>query len=367
MPTTAQVTAAADRLSNLRAAMRKHDIDGLVITDLPSIRYLFGYSGSMGMAIVGRRSVDFFTNDLYAVQVEKEMYKLPGLRKHIDRDFWGTAKAQRVAAKMSRVGFDPTRTTLSAHKSMKKGLSPAKLVEVPDLVSPITQVKTAAEIKTIAKAAEMASRAYEHMLGIVSAGMTEHDVATILASKTRELGSERDAFDIIVVAGARSAMPHGRASTSKLKKGDVVTVDFGCCVEGLNSDMTRTFCIGTPSKKVVDVFAVLYDAHLSALDAVKAGVNAADLDAAARSVIERAGYGEYFRHSLGHGLGYEVHEIPRISYANKDGVVPENAVITIEPGIYLPGQFGMRVEDDVVVQKNGGKILTTAPSELLVV
>ena len=201
MPTQAQVTAATDRLSKLRAAMRKHEIDGLVITDLPSIRYLFGYSGSMGMAIVGRRTVDFFTNDLYAVQVEKEVYKLTGLRKHIDRDFWGTAKKQGVAAKMKRVGFDPTRTTIAGLKAMKKGLSPAKMVEVPDLVSPITQVKTNAEIRTIAKAADMASKAYEYMLGKVAAGMTEQEVATILASRTRELGSERDAFDIIVVAG----------------------------------------------------------------------------------------------------------------------------------------------------------------------
>lgn len=367
MPTAAQVSAATERLSQLRAAMRKHDVDGLVVTDLPSIRYLLGYSGSMGMAIIGKRSVHFFTNDLYAVQVEQEVYKVDGLVKVIDRDFWGAARTGKVAAKMKRVGFVPSQTTVSAAQSMKKALAPAKLMEVPDLVSPITQVKTRGEIKSIASAAAMASTAYEQMLGIVKPGMTEHEVATFLASRTRELGSERDAFDIIVVAGKRSAMPHGRATNAKLAKGDVVTVDFGCCVDGLYSDMTRTFCIGTPTKEVVEVFAVLYDAHLSALDAAKAGVNAAELDNAARSVIERAGYGEYFKHSLGHGLGYEVHEIPRVSYANKTGLVPENAVITIEPGIYLPGKFGMRIEDDVLVQKKGSKILTTAPRELVVV
>lgn len=367
MPTKAQTTAAVARLAELRASMKQHKIDGLVITDLSSIRYLFGYSGSMGMAIVGKKSVHFFTNDLYAVQVHQETYKHDGMVIHIDRDFWGTAAKNKLASKMTSIGFDPSHTNMAAFKSMKKGLAGAKLVEVPDLVSPISQIKTKSEIASITTAAQIVSEAYEQMLGMVKPGMTEHEVATFLASKTRELGSERDAFDIIVVAGKRSAMPHGRATKTAIKKGDVVTVDFGACVDGLYSDMTRTFCVGTPTKKIVDVFAVLYDAHLSALDAAKAGISAADLDRAARGVIELAGYGEYFRHSLGHGLGYEVHEHPRVSYANKNGVIKEGTVITIEPGIYLPNAFGMRIEDDVVIRKNGCDILTTAPRELVVV
>lgn len=367
MPTKAQTTAAIARLAELRSSMKKHKIEGLVLTDLPSIRYLFGYSGSMGMAIIGKKNVHFFTNDLYAVQVHEETYKHAGMVIHVDRDFWGTAAKAGLGAKMKVIGFDPNTTNLTAFKTMKKGLAGAKLVEVPDLVSPITQIKTKTEISSISKAAQIVSTAYERMLGMVKPGMTEHQVATFLAATTRELGSERDAFDIIVVAGKRSAMPHGRATKTALKKGDVVTVDFGACVDGLYSDMTRTFSIGIPSKKIVDVFAVLYDAHLTALDTAKAGITAAKLDHAARFIIERAGYGEYFRHSLGHGLGYEVHEHPRVSYANKSGVIQDGSVITIEPGIYLPGAFGMRIEDDVVIRKNGCDILTTAPRELVVV
>ena len=367
MPTTAQRDAAAQRLSDLRKAMRSHDIDGLVINDHASIRYLCGFSGSAAVLLVGKRSAFLFTNDLYAVQVHQEVYKLQGLKIVIDRDVWGAARRERVAATMKTIGFDATRVTVSALASMKKGLSPAKLTDVGDLVSPITQVKTSAEIASIRKAAAMASTAYERMLGMVRPGMTEHEVATFLAATTRELGSEKDAFDIIVVAGTRSAMPHGRASKAKIKKGDVITVDFGCCVNGLYSDMTRTFCIGTPNKAIVDVFAVLYDAHLNALDAAVAGIKASDLDAAARSVIERAGYGEFFRHSLGHGLGYEVHEHPRLSALNTRGVLQANTVVTIEPGIYLPGRFGMRIEDDIVVRTGSPDILTTAPRELVVV
>ena len=355
------------RLKSLRSSMHKEGVDGLVITNLPYLHYLFGFSGSMGMAVVAKRKVHFFTNDLYTVQVQKEVYKLAGLEVHINRDFWSVVKDKKITKTMKSIGFIAGMTTVAAHKSMKKAVAPAKLVEVADIITQIIEVKTPAEIRTIGKAADMASQAYEQMLGWIEPGVTEREVSNYLAATTRELGSEKDAFDIIVVAGARSAMPHGRASKEKIKSGDVITVDFGCCVDGLYSDMTRTFCLGKPLKKIVDVFAVLYHAHLTALDATVAGVNAAELDMAARKVIEDAGYGEYFKHSLGHGLGYEVHETPRISYTNTKNIIQENSVITIEPGIYLPGEFGMRIEDDVVVRKNGPEILTSAPRELVIV
>lgn len=347
--------------------MKAAGLDALVITHMSHLRYLFGFSGSAAMAIVSQKHAFFFTNDLYAVQVYKEVYAVDGLKIHIDRNFWGTAAKLGIAAKWKTVGFDPTKTTVHQLKAMKKALRPAALKEVIGLLENITRVKTATEIKDIGAAAQMASTTYERLLSFVKPGMTEHEVATFIASTTRQLGSEKDAFDIIVVAGARSAMPHGRASQTKIKSGDVVTVDFGCCVNGLYSDMTRTFAVGTPTKKVVEVFAVLFDAHMSALDAAVSGVNAASLDAAARDVIAKAGYGDFFKHSLGHGLGYDVHEDPRISWANINETVPTNCVITIEPGIYLPGKFGMRIEDDVVVTPNGPEILTTAPRELVIV
>lgn len=367
MPTSSSLAHAATRLAAVRAAMRKHSVDGLVLTHLPSIRYLFGFSGSMAMAIIGKKKVLFVTNDLYEVQVRNEVYALDGLSIAVSRDFWGAVASSGIVRSMTSVGFEPGRTTVQSFKTLKKALAPAKVVEVPSLTEPITRVKTPSEIKSIAKAATIVSQAYERMLGVVQPGDTEADVANYLATVTRELGSEKDAFDIIVVGGKRSAMPHGRASTSKLKKGDVVTVDFGACVDGLYSDMTRTFCLGSASKKITEVFAVLYDAHLAALDAARAGVNAAELDAAARNIIAAAGYGENFKHSLGHGLGYEVHENPRVSFVNTKETIPANCVITIEPGIYLPGEFGMRIEDDVVVTDKGPSILTTAPRELVVV
>lgn len=367
MPSPTPPSHVIERLAAVRAAMKAHDVDGLVVTHLPSIRYLFGFSGSMATAIITRRKVLFVTNDLYDVQVRNEVYALEGLSIQISRDTWGAIASSGICRTVKSMGFEPGRITVQGLKSIRKAVAPAKCVEVPSLIEPITRVKSAAEIKSIAKAATIVSQAYERMLGVVEAGHREVDVANYLATVTRELGSQKDAFDIIVVGGQRSAMPHGRASTAKLKKGDVVTVDFGACVDGLYSDMTRTFCIGKPSKKIVDVFSVLYDAHLSALDAAKAGVGAAQLDAAARDVITKAGYGDNFRHSLGHGLGYEVHEWPRISFANTTEVIPADCVVTIEPGIYLPGEFGMRIEDDVVVKAKGPQILTTAPRELVVV
>ncbi len=367
MPSLVPPPHVVQRLADVRAAMKAHNVDGLVVTHLPSIRYLFGFSGSMATAIITRRKVLFVTNDLYDVQVRNEVYPLDGLSIAINRDTWGAIASSGICRTVKNMGFEPGRITVAGLKAIRKAVAPAKCVEVPSLIEPITRVKSASEIKSIAKAAAIVSTAYERMLSAVRPGDREVDVANYLATVTRELGSQKDAFDIIVVGGQRSAMPHGRASTAKLKKGDVVTVDFGACVDGLHSDMTRTFCIGKPSKKIFEVFSVLYEAHLAALDAATAGIGAAQLDAAARDVITKAGYGDYFRHSLGHGLGYEVHEWPRISYANKTETIPANCVITIEPGIYLPGEFGMRIEDDVVVTTGAASILTTAPRELVVV
>jgi len=367
MATKQQTTAAVARIHTLRNGMKAAGVDALIISHTPHLRYLFGFSGSTATAIISQRDLFFFTNDLYAVQVEKEVYNLDGLKKFIDRDVWGTAAKHAIAKKWKTVGFDPTRTLVSQVKAIKKAMSPATLKEVRGLVEQITTVKTPSEIKDIATAAQIASTTYERLLSFVKPGMTEHEVATFIASTSRQLGSEKDAFDIICVSGARSAMPHGRASAAVIKSGDVVTVDFGCCWNGMYSDMTRVFALGTPHKKVVDVFAVLYDAHLSALDAAVSGVNAAKLDGAARDLITAAGYGENFKHSLGHGLGYEVHEDPRVSWANVKEEIPSNCVITIEPGIYIPGKFGMRIEDDVVVTPKGADILTTAPRELVIV
>ncbi|NQW29114.1 MAG: aminopeptidase P family protein [Ignavibacteria bacterium] len=367
MPTVSQLKTAALRLDQLRKSMKSNEIDGLVITSLSSIRYLFGFSGSHATVIVTKKNVHFFTNDLYTIQVQKELYSVPGMKVHITRDVWTTCKELKIASTLKRVGFNSSVITVHSHRLIKKALAPAVLVETSSMVSPITAVKSNTEIKSIAEACRIVSQSYEQMLGYVQPGMTEIDVANYLAACTRELGSEKDAFDIIVVGGVRSAMPHGRASNAKLVKGMVITVDFGCCVDGLFSDMTRTFCLGTPSKEVVETFAVLLDAHLTALDHARAGITAAELDLCARDLITTAGFGENFKHSLGHGLGYDVHENPRVSWMNKNEKLVENNVITIEPGIYIPGKFGMRIEDDVVIKKNGCTILTTAPRELVVV
>ncbi|MBU3699348.1 MAG: aminopeptidase P family protein [Candidatus Kapabacteria bacterium] len=367
MAKTSQRAVAEARLDAVRQQLRANKLDAYVIAHLPSIRYITGFSGSSALVVVTKRKLYFVTNDLYDVQVRKELVQHAGLEVIIDRDPWKALSGKGLLAPLKTIGFDPSRHSHAGFLAMKKASKGSSLVPLAGLIDTLLLPKSASEIKSIAAAAEITSRAFEKMLGMVRAGMTERDVATFLATTTRQMGSEKDAFDIIVVAGARSAMPHGRASMATIKKGDVITVDFGCCVDGLYSDMTRTFCVGSPSQKIVDVFAVLYQAHMSALDAAVTGVTGAGLDAAAREVIARAGYGDNFRHSLGHGLGYEVHEHPRVAPGNSGQTLPTNCVVTIEPGIYLPGKFGMRIEDDVVITPSGPKILTSAPRELVVV
>jgi Xaa-Pro aminopeptidase len=366
MATKTNLRVCADRVAVVREQIRRNSIDALVITNTHHLRYLFGFSGSIATAIISKNKAHFFTNDLYQVQVQQELAPIDGLVIHIARNTWQEAEQQQIANKWTTVGIDESTVSVATFKSLKKALKPAKIIAISNIIEPIIQIKSTHELANLAAAAQIVSEAYTAMLNIVKPGLTERDVANYLSSKTRELGSEKDAFDIIVVAGKRSAMPHGRASNASLKSGDVVTVDFGACVEGMNSDMTRTFVLGKAKRRVVDVFAVLFEAHARAVEASVIGASSSAIDAAARNVINEAGFGKNFQHSTGHGLGYEVHEHPRVSAISKEKM-PGGVVITIEPGIYLPGEFGMRIEDDVLITEDGPQVLTTAPGELVIV
>lgn len=354
------------RLDRLRAVMRSATLDAALIVHLPTVRYLTRFSGSNGTLLVLRRSVHFFTDDRYAEQVKTELARLPNMRVHITRDTFGEIAVECMRAGVERLGIEVHAMTLSQHRQLRQLLQNVAIEALPSLDS-IRMVKFPDELDAMRRAARIASKVYRQMLEWVRPGMRERDVAAELSYRARLAGSESDAFEIIVVAGEHGAFVHGRASDRRLRKGDVVTVDFGCRVDGFHSDMTRTFVIGKPSAEVQRAWDAVQTAHARALEVLCAGVRAADVDRAAREVIERAGYGEFFRHSLGHGLGVEVHEPPALSSRNTDGTIPADCVVTVEPGIYIPGRFGMRLEDDVYVGRNGNEILTTAPRRLAVI
>ncbi|MCS7302946.1 MAG: Xaa-Pro peptidase family protein [Bacteroidota bacterium] len=354
------------RLRQLRAAARSAGLEGAFLVHLPTIRYLTRFSGSNAALLVLPHSIHFFTDDRYAEQVKTELAPLPRLHIHITRNFVEQAAELCQQARMSTLGIEADAVTVALHSQLAKQMRGIKLKPLPSL-DQLRMKKFPDEIAAIRRAAQIASRVYTEVLAEIRPGMREREVAAELSYRARRMGSEGDAFEIIVVAGEHGAFVHGRASERRLRKGDVVTVDFGCRINGFHSDMTRTFVLGRPSEDVRRAWETITAAHRRALEVLHAGASAAAVDRAARQVIEEAGYGEYFRHSLGHGLGIEVHEPPALSFRNQKGIIPAGCVVTIEPGIYIPGRFGMRLEDDVYVGDDGIEILTTAPRALTVV
>lgn len=228
------------------------------------------------------------------------------------------------------------------------------------------RVKTQEEIEKIIKAQRIAEKALDITLGMIKPGVTEKEIALSLDYNMRKLGAEGLSFTTIALGGATTSMPHGVPTDKKVKEHEFVLMDFGAVCDGYHSDMTRTVCVGEPTEKMKEVYNIVLEAQKTALSMVKAGVCAADYDKAARDVIERAGYGKCFGHSLGHGVGMEIHEFPFAAPRCKDTILEENNIVTCEPGIYLPGEFGVRIEDFIVIKQNGHENMTLAPKNLII-
>ncbi|MCK5573372.1 MAG: aminopeptidase P family protein, partial [Bacteroidetes bacterium] len=259
-----------------------------------------------------------------------------------------------------------THVTYAVYQELRRRFPGVQFRPTSDFVEQIALAKDARELGLITQAVRITDRVFEEVLEQIRPGVRELDIAAEISYLHRRMGAEKDAFDPIVASGGRGALPHARPSRRRFTKGDFVTLDFGCTVGGYSSDLTRTVAVGSVSRRKREAYGVVLAAQEEAIDAVRPGMWARELDRIAREKIRKAGYGTYFTHSLGHGLGLHVHERPRISAVSRDRLV-KGAVVTIEPGVYLPGEFGLRIEDDVSITRNGCRVLTSAPKELLVV
>lgn len=262
------------------------------------------------------------------------------------------------------LGFEQDFVTFSTYELLEQIIS-SELIPIRGLMEELREVKTEAEIKIIKKACSISDAAFNFILGEIKPGMTEIEVANLLDFHMRGLGATGVSFETIVASGVRSAMPHGVASPKKIETGDFVTIDFGCYYEGYVSDMTRTIAVGEPSEKLKEIYAITLEAQLKVIDAAKPGMSGVQLDAIARDHIASYGYGEAFGHSTGHGIGLEIHEGPNVSRLAEKLFVPGN-VITNEPGIYLPGFGGVRIEDDLIITETGNEVITHSPKELII-
>lgn len=356
-----------DRIKALRKVMRNNNIDAFVVTHLPHIRYFTGFSGSSATLVILPRSVHFFTDGRYTTQVETELYDIKKLETHITRNPWQVVAEQSLVEKGQTIAFQGNVVTVDQLKAIRKQLKGVKCKAMSGVIEPLVQPKTADEVKSIRKAAAIGDKVYAHILDFVKPGMTEMQVSAEISYQAALLGSEGDAFDIIVASGERSALPHGRASQKKIRKGELVTLDFGCIVDGLCSDMTRTFGVGKLKKQQKEIYSTVLKSMNAGIKCLKPNILAKDADAVSRGIIADAGYGKYFTHSLGHGLGIDVHEGPGLAPAAGKNRILENTVVTVEPGIYIPGKYGVRIENDVWVTKKGNVVLNEAPTELICV
>ncbi|MGH7704128.1 MAG: M24 family metallopeptidase [Gemmatimonadales bacterium] len=352
-----------ERQAALRALLESHGLDGLLILHLPNIRYLTGFTGSAALLLMRPTAAVLITDFRYETQAPEEVGDVA--RVEIDQvSVWDRLKRLLTDEPVGTLGFESHAATVRDADRLA-GLSGARLQPVPDLVEGLRVVKSPEEIEAIREAARLAEAALDEVLGGVRVGDSERIIGARLEEALRRRGSEWHPFPTIVASGPRSALPHARTSSRTVARGEWLLLDFGAQVGGYCADLTRTVVVGGPAdERQVAIYEVVRAAQLRALTQTRAGMTGREADALARDLIVARGFGTAFGHSLGHGLGLEVHEAPRLS-PTAETVLPAQAVVTIEPGIYLPGWGGVRLEDDLHIGTDGPVCLSSNRTELL--
>lgn len=350
-------------LEQIRLKMSQADVEAFLVSNPQNWRFVSGFTGDAGVLLITRDDAIIFTDSRYTEQAEQEAPGFTVIKTVVEKD---VVKETIDKLGIRTVAFEKDYMTYARWEKLKEALSGRTLVGVSGWIEELRAVKSEAEVGYIAKAQSIADEAFARILPLVKPGVTEAELALELEVIIRKLGSDGVAFPFIVVSGARSSLPHGVPTSKRLEVGDFVTFDFGARVNGYCSDMTRTVVVGHASEKHREIYDVVLRAQLAALEAVKPGVPAKEVDLAGRKVIEEAGYGEYFGHGIGHGVGLNVHEKPSVSRMSEDVLRP-GMVITVEPGIYIPGFGGVRIEDLVLVTEGGKNNLTSSRKDLIVV
>jgi Xaa-Pro aminopeptidase len=349
--------ARGDRLAALVA---ERELDCLLVTDLVNVRYLTGFGGTNGACVCGGEARAFLTDFRYTERAEAEV---DGWEVVTVKDDWLGGITAKLAGK---AGFEDHHMAVRTLKKLEEKLAEGVTLEgAGGVVEKLRRVKDEAELAAIAAAAELADEVWRWSLEQGMAGRSELDVAGAAEARMRELGAE-PSFPAIVAAGANGALPHAEPGEREIGRGELIVFDMGAKLDGYCSDGTRTFATGEPGERAREVYELVRDAQAAALETVAAGKRGEDVDTVARERIAAAGHGERFGHGLGHGVGLEVHEEPRVSQRSED-VLEAGEVVTIEPGVYLPGELGVRIEDLVVVTKEGHRNLSSLPKDLQIV
>ena len=356
-------THPASRLKRLRDAMAAAGAGAYLETHLPNIYYLCGFSGDSGALLVDSGSATLFTDGRFTIQAKEETR---GIRVHIHKGPLLEAVGGYLKSRArQKVAIAPSHLSLADWKTIKKaGGSRLKWAAIDGIVESLRAVKDADEIDRIREAARVGSQVMEEAIALVRPGVTELDIAAEIGYRMRRKGASGESFEAIVAAGPRSALPHARPTARKIGRNELVVLDLGAILRRYCSDLTRTVHVGKASLRTRQWYGAVLDAQQAAIAALKSGVTCGAVDEAARSVLHGKGLDRYFVHSTGHGIGLEIHEGPRIARDQKSRLSAGN-VVTIEPGVYVEGVGGIRIEDDALVTPRGAEILTTATRELL--
>jgi Xaa-Pro aminopeptidase len=352
-----------NRISQLQKIIQKENLDLLLVTSLSNVRYLSGYSGTNGLILISPRESLFLTDFRYKSQASEQVKysKIVIAEREL---ILSLPTLSLLKPKRLKLGFEQNHVSCGTYRKSKTLLPNCLLVPTENLVESISVKKEQNEIDKIKKAVRITDQVFSEILDFIKPKVKEQDLAAEIEYKFKKYGSSTPFFETIVASGKRSALPHGVASSKRIEKGDLVTLDMGAVYDGYTADMTRTVVVGKANKRQKEVYNIVLKAQKQAISKVKPKIKACDLDKVARDFLKKAGYEKYFGHGLGHGIGLLIHDNPTINPTSQQVLEP-GMVITIEPGIYIPNWGGVRIEDDVLVIKKGCEVLTKAGKSLI--
>lgn len=351
-----------NRVDALRAKLADQGLEAMLVASPYNRRYISGFTGSAGMVLITSQDAWLLTDFRYTVQAKEQVL---GFAVEETSSPLDTVRRLLTEKGIRSVAFEQAHVTYAEYVKWGQALGDIELTPADGIVESLRMIKDETELAVIRKAAKLADDTFAYILGLLKPGMTEKDIALEMEVYMRSHGATSSSFDTIVASGERSAMPHGVASDRVIRGDEFVKLDFGALLDGYCSDLTRTVVLGKPTQRHRDIYNIVLEAQLTALDGIRPGMTGKEADALARDVIARYGYGDCFGHSLGHGFGMEIHEAPGLS-ARSDTILIPGMTVTVEPGIYIPGFGGVRIEDDIVITDNGIKILTSSPKEFTI-
>lgn len=350
-----------NKITKLQASLKEQNVDAILITNPYNRRYISGFTGSSGVAIVSQTKSVFITDFRYTEQAAEQAkgFEIVEHKRGIELEVNNQCK--ELGIKM--IGFEKNDVTFAGYERYQKALD-VELVPVSDMIENIRMFKTEDELVIMKQAAKIADNAFLHIQSYIKPGVREIEISNELEFFMRREGATSSSFDIIVASGLRSALPHGVASEKTIQSGELVTMDYGALYNGYCSDITRTVAVGNVSDKLRTIYDTVLEAQLRGVKGIKPGMTGKEADALTRDYITEQGFGEYFGHSTGHGLGMEVHESPGVS-SGTETVLEPGMVVTVEPGIYIPNVGGCRIEDDIVITESGNERLTNVTKEFI--